>query len=340
MRTPKITVKRAVSMTVAGALAIAGTVAVANMAQAASTTIKIGPAATGSTLGGNQLTVTGAGFQDATGASVAAAVRFISGTSCGVDATAATAATSFNVISKTKIGVTSPALAAGSYMLCIFDGTTNTQTLLGGGKFVTAAPATATTISGAASNVAKASALGGTTVTVTGTQFSKTTTATVDGVKAAATYVSATKLSVKLPAHAAGTGYKIKVDNGYGAASTTDTVSFVPVVTVAPTSGSGVAGNVVSVTGSGFSGRTFDTTAGVTVVFLPAGTTLTSGTTTIASLKTCTSVMVESDTSLSCQAPILTTGAYSVQLLNAVASKYDSDYSTISKSSTYTVAAF
>ncbi|GLY27074.1 IPT/TIG domain-containing protein [Kineosporia sp. NBRC 101731] len=340
MRTPKFTVKRAVSMTVAGALAIAGTVAVANIAQAASTAIKISPAATGSTAGGNQLTVTGTGFQDSTGADVAAAVRFILGTTCGVDATAGTAATAFNVVSKTKVGVTSPAVAAGSWMLCIFDGTTATQTLLGGGKFVVAAPATATTISGAVTNVAKASALGGTTVVVTGTNFSKTTTATIDGVKAAATYVSATKLSVKLPAHAAGTGFSIKVDNGYGSAMTTDTVSFVPVVTVSPTSGNGTAGNVVTITGSGFSGRTFSEVAGISIAFLPAGTALVSGTTTIASLDTCTSVMVESDTTLSCKAPALTTGAYSVQFLTALASEYDADYSTISKSATYTVAAF
>jgi hypothetical protein len=343
MRTPKFSAKRVLGLTLATAIAVTGTVALATSSQAVTTPSATLTPATGSDSSATNIIVKGKGFADSTGAAVAKTVAF-EATVCGVDATAGTAATSFNVVSATKIDVVAPtSLTAGTYYLCVWDGTTSTQVILGQGKFITNDPPTASTIAGAASNVAKASTLGGTTVSVTGANFAKTgTSATIDGLTTKSTYVSATKLSVTLPAHAAKTGLGIKVTTPYGSATTTDTITYTPVITVSPSSGDGTVDNVVTLTGTGFSALTFGAAAtNATVVFIPGGTTLTANSTTLVSLHPCTSVVVESDTTVSCQAPVLS-GAYSVAIVanGSTAADYGSNVSTPSKSSTYTAAAF
>jgi hypothetical protein len=341
MRKPKITSKRVLGAVLATALAVAGTVALANTSQAASTPSASLTPATGDAAGGTVVSIKGKGFADSTGSVVAGSVRF-STAACTTDGTSGTAAASYNVVSATKIVATTPALTAGTWYLCVWDGATATDTILGQGKFVTDTAPTATTIAPATANVAKASVLGGTTVAVTGTDFTKKSTTSIDGVSAKTTYVSDTKLSVVLPAHAAGTGYTIKVTTEYGSDLTTDTVSYVSVISVSPTYGDGTSGNVVTVTGTGFSGYTFGTAAtDKVVVFIPAGTTLTAGTTTIASLNPCTSLQVESDTSLTCKAPTLS-GAYSVVIVarHATTTTWASSTTQVSRSATYTAAAF
>ncbi len=149
------------------------------------------------------------------------------------------------------------------------------------------------------------------------------------------TYVSPTKLTLVVPAHAAGTGFKVLVTAEGGSVLSTDSISFVQVLTVVPATGTGVAGNIVTLQGAGFNAQTFSNTAGTVVAFVPGGQTLTANTTLITSLKTCTDIMVEHDRQLSCKAPVLS-GAYQVQLLTAVAGKYTAPVSIVSRTATYT----
>jgi hypothetical protein len=337
MRTPKISTKRALGLTLATALAVTATVAVAANSQAVTTPSATLSPATGSAAGGTVATVKGKGFADSTGAAVAKAVKF-SSSACTTTVATGTAATNFNVVSATKIDVVTPALAAGTWYACVFDAASGTGTILGQAKFVTGAAPTATTITPATTNVAKASTKGGTVIAVTGSAFDKTVNATIDGVTAKATLVSATKVSVTLPAHAAGTLLKVKVSTQFGSASTSDTVSYVPVVTVSPATGDGTAGNVVTLTGSGFSAMDFSGSGTYNVVFEPGGAAPTTSS-TVASLNPCTSVVVESDTTLTCQAPALT-GAYSAAIITSASSNWATAVSQVSKSATYTAAAF
>jgi hypothetical protein len=340
MHTPKFSTKRVLGLAMAVALAVSGVVAVAGSSEAATPSASLTPA-TGAAAGGTVISVKGKGFADTAGTVAVLSVTFSSAV-C-TTTVAGTAATSYNVISATKAVVTSPALAAGVWYMCLNDAAAGATAVLGQGKFVTDAAPTASTLAPATANVAKASVLGGTTLSVAGANFTKASKATIDGLTAKTTYISSTKLSVVLPAHAVATLLPVKVTTEYGAASTTDTVSYVAVVSVSPTFGDGTANNVITLTGLGFSGYTFATSAtgDEVVTFIPAGTTLTAGTTTIASLNPCTSVQVESDTSLSCKAPALS-GAYSVVIVtrHGTATTWGSSATTVSKSATYTAAAF
>nr|WP_269328607.1 IPT/TIG domain-containing protein [Kineosporia babensis] len=342
MRTPKFTAKRALGLTAAAALAVAGTLTIAGTSEAAATPLKLNKV-TGNAAGGTQISVTGKGFQDKLGEDIAKAAVFFPGAAClAADAATGVDAAAFNVVSATKITLTTDALTGGSWTLCVFDGTTAAAASLGSGAFKTAAAPTATTISGGTGGIAKAPVKGGNTVTVTGTGFTAKTTATVDGVKATATYVDANRLSVKLPAHAPGAGFPVRVTSEYGSANTTtDTLTYVPVVSVKPAVGDGTANRVVTVTGAGFDKLTFGGAgAKVVVAFVPGGTTLTANTTDTADLFPCTGVIVESDTSLTCKTAALS-GAFSVQLLNATAAGlYTSEVTPVSKTATYTAAMF
>jgi hypothetical protein len=345
MYIPKISTKRVLGLVTAIALATSGTIAFASSSQAVTTpTLSLTPA-TGAAAGGTIVGVKGKGFTDTTGTVQVVTAKFLT-TACTIDASVTAGATvvvvaTVNVTSATAATITTPALTAGSWYLCLWDSATSTSNILGQAKFVTAAGPTATVISGSAATIASASTLGGTTVSVTGTNFDKTAKASIDGLAAKTTYVSATKVSAVLPAHAAGTGFKIKVSTIYGSANTsTDTVSYVPVAVVTPTTGDGTVGNVVNLTGSGFNAYTFGVAAtNQVILFVPAGTTVAG--TALATLKVCTAVQVVSDTLLNCKAPALS-GAYSVQIALVAAGAVNAGavVTSISKSATYTAAAF
>ena len=350
MRTPKFSTKRVLGLALAAALAVTGTVSLASTSDAATVT---NPAATlspttGSASGGTTVAVKGKGFADSTGAVVVAKVAF-QATACTVVATGGTAATSYNVVSATKLLLTSPALAAGTWYLCIWDGTTVSSNILGQGTFVTAAGPTATTIlptTAGGLGISNASVLGGSVVSLAGTNFDKTSKATIDNLPAKTKLVSTTKLSITLPAHTAATGLKISISSMYGTTTSTDTVSYVPVVgSVSPSVGDGVVGNVVTLTGVGFNSYTFGAAAGnQEVVFVPGGTTWTlgaAGTGTTVPATVCTAVLVESDKSLNCQAPALT-GAYSVAIvtLDATAAVADVGSTVLTRNAIYVAADF
>lgn len=340
--------KTATTAKAARLVAIAGVVSASLIGLAAgsaeaATAATVTPS-TGDAAGGTVITAKGKGFQDAAGANVLAAVMF-STSACTTDGTVGTAATAFNVTGATSAVIQTPVLAANTWYVCLFDGATGTDTLLGQATYVTAAAPAPTTLSGAASNVLAAPTTGKTKVTVTGTNFTSKCKATVDGLTAKTTYVSATSLSIVLPAHSATTGLKVLVTGEYGSGSSTDTITYFPALKMSTAYGDGTANNVVTVTGTGFSSLTFGSAVDTHVVsFVKAATTFVSGTTVLATATDlCTSVIVVKDTMLTCKAPALSQGPYSVLIIKrhgTTAANYGSSATTFSRTATYTVASF
>jgi hypothetical protein len=96
---------------------------------------------------------------------------------------------------------------------------------------------------------------GGTTVTITGTNFEDVTAVSFGGTAAASFKVeSATTLKAVVPASAAGkVDVRVTTGGGTSAVSTSDHFSFLPTVTsVAPAEGPTAGGTTVTVTGTGF----------------------------------------------------------------------------------------
>lgn len=340
MRKPTFTTRRVLGAVLATALAVAGTVALANTSDAATSPAVTLTPASGSAAGGDIVTVKGSGFMDSSNASLVAAVRFLT-SACGTDATAGTGATAFNVTSATKAVVTTPSLAAGTWYLCLFDGTgASGVNVLGQAKFVTGTAPAGAAITPVTSTVLTASSQGGTLINVGGTNFTKKAVVYVDGVAAKTTYVSATKVTALAPAHAAGTGYRVKVTTEYGSATdTTNTVTYTAVIVVSPTAGGTASGKGVEIDGVGFNALTFGSAVSTYVVaFVPAGTSVAAAAAVPSTL--CTSIVVESDTVLDCKTPALS-GAYTVRILqrdSSTATNIGSATTALSRSATYTAA--
>ena len=117
------------------------------------------------------------------------------------------------------------------------------------------APAAPTVVSLSATSVSTRAA---TQLTVTGTSFVGTVTATVDGKTVSASKVSDTQVRITAPAHAAGTvPVVIKAAGGASApASLARAAPAAAVSAVSPATGSAVRGAVVTINGSSFTGTT------------------------------------------------------------------------------------
>ncbi|WP_345739054.1 IPT/TIG domain-containing protein, partial [Prosthecobacter algae] len=196
--------------------------------------------ATGSTLGGTSVVITGTGF---TGTS---AVTF-----------GGAAATSFTVDSATQITAVTPAGSAGtaSVLVTTAGGTNAANTL-----FTYIAPPTVTNVS-----PATGSTLGGTSVTITGTGFTGTSAVTFGGTAATSfTVDSATQITAVTPAGSAGTASVLVTSaGGTNAANTLFTYIAPPTVTnVSPATGSTLGGTSVVITGTGFTGASAVTFGG------------------------------------------------------------------------------
>ena len=153
-------------------------------APAAPTVTGLNPTS-GSTAGGNQVTLTGTGFTGAT------AVTF-----------GATAATSFSVQSATQILATAPAHAAGPVNVTVTT-PAGTSTTGAGNQYTYVAPVAAPTVTGL--NPTSGSTAGGNQVTLTGTGFTGATAVTFGATAATSFSVqSATQILATAPAHAAG----------------------------------------------------------------------------------------------------------------------------------------
>ncbi|MBV8621838.1 MAG: IPTL-CTERM sorting domain-containing protein [Curvibacter sp.] len=234
----------------------------------------------GPTAGGTAITLTGTGFS--TGA---AAVNV-----------GANACTSVNVASATSLSCVTPAGSAGTVDITVTTAG-GTSTLSAADRFSYAAVPMVSAVSPASGPVA-----GNTTVTLTGSGFvNGATTVNVGGNPCTSVTVSsATSLSCVTPAGSAGTvDITVTTAGGTSTAVAADRFSYAAVPTVSavsPASGP-VAGNTtITLTGSGF-------VSGATTVNVGGNA--------------CTSVTVNSATSLSCVTPAGSAGAVDVTVSTA-----------------------
>lgn len=226
--------------------------------------------------GGAAVTIRGSAFQS--GATVA-----IGGT----------AASNTTVVDSTTITATAPAHAAGTFDVVVtnFDGRSAT---LAASFTYTATPAPG--LSGV--NPTSGPAGGGTSVTISGANFTSGATITFGGTAASnVIVVNASTITATTPAHAAG-AVSVAVRNSDGQIATlASAFTYVapPFVSgVSPSSGSSGGGTAVTISGSGFMG-------GATVTFGGAAAT---------------SVNVASATSITATTPAHAAGAVNVTVLN------------------------
>ena len=205
----------------------------------------------GSTLGGTSVTITGTNFTGAT------AVTFGGNAASGV-----------TVVNNTTITATTPARAAGTASVVVTTpGGSNAANSLY--TYVTPAPTVASV------TPPSGSTLGGTNVTITGTNFTGTTGVTIGGNAATGvTVVNPSTITAITPAGNAGTASVVVTTSG-GSNAANSLFSYVapaPTVTgVSPSSGSISGGTNVTITGTNFTGATAVTfggnaASGVTVV--------------------------------------------------------------------------
>ncbi|MBF0673279.1 MAG: IPT/TIG domain-containing protein [Salinibacterium sp.] len=197
----------------------------------------IAPSA-GPVSGGTTVIITGTGFTGATGV-----------TFDGTDAA------TFDVVSDTEIAVTTPAGTAGPADVVILhpDGDANA------GVFTYEAPA----ITGI--NPTSGPETGGTSVTITGSNFLGASGVTFDGVPATSVdVVDATQITAVSPPGAVGTADVVVLHPGGDSAPQSYTYTQVTKITgVAPDEGSSLGGTSVTITGSCFTGATDVTFGGV-----------------------------------------------------------------------------
>ena len=330
----KLTFKRTVGLTAAAALALSGTVALAGSSQAAVAAIKVAPSTGPSVTATYIISVTGKGFQDAAGDSVVTHVTFQS-SACAATQTG-TAATTYSVTSATRMVVTTPSLAAQAWNLCVYAGASN---LVGAGKYTTyAAPTVSANLS-----PTSGSNLGGGSVTITGTNFTKKASVTFDGVPAKSVkYVSATKLTAVTPSHAAEDDVQVAVttEGGTSADVAFDNFDFINSITVSPQVGKPLTATPITVKGVGLKDTLASANANAGVVFTRAG--MTSATD---DLFKCTDVQIVSDTEVVCKTPVgLTEGAWIVVVTkddtSAVGGATDPYETGVSAGAAFTAAAF
>jgi len=224
---------------------------------AAPTLTNISPA-TGSPAGGTSVTLTGTGFTGATGVTIGGA-----------------AATSVSVVNATTITCTTPAGSAGTAsVLVITPGGTNAANTL----FTYIAAPTLTNVSPATGSRA-----GGTSVTLTGTNFTGATVVTFDGEPATnIIVVNATTITCTTPAGQIGTA-SVLVTTPSGTVSSSTLFSyFLPpsFASISPPGGVLAGGTPVTIKGGGFVAPMTVTFGGVaaTEVTVVNSTTLTATT--------------------------------------------------------------
>lgn len=240
--------------------------------QAAPTVTSVSPTG-GPLAGGASITITGTNF-------LAGATVSIGGTACG----------GVVVGSSTSITCTTAAKAAGSYTVTV----TNTDNQVGSktnGYTYQGAP----TIS--AISPAVGASAGGTTVTVTGTNFLASATVSIGGTNCGSVSVtSATTLTCVTGVHAAGTG-TITVTNTDSQSGTGSSYLYqdAPTVTsVSPATSPTTGGQAITVTGTGF----------LTGAVVKIGTT------------SCASVTVVDSTTITCTTAAKAGGTYDLTVTN------------------------
>jgi hypothetical protein len=381
MYTPKFSTKRVLGLVMATALGVSGVVAVAGNSEAATLSFtaspKTGPAYSGTAPTSSSvqvITVTGKGFMVGTTDKVGGVSFVLASATCAATyGTQTLIPTTVSAVSPTKLVVTtgtggtaglplsSATATSTAYTMCIYDVTSSTagapnaaNKLVGTAKYTVYPVATITSVNAATSGAVTGSSLGGDTITIVGTNFSKASVVRVDGVVAKTTYVDATDLTAVTPAHAAAATKTVTVTTESGIATSPATFTYLDTIKISPAYGDGTAGNVLSVTGTGFLTRSFvagtptTTVANKSVVVLNLGGAAAPPTGAYGTEKTtggfyCTNVQVESDTTLNCQVPAIVTsvaGPYTVQIADGSAATNNAAITAVSRSATYTVSAF
>jgi IPT/TIG domain len=203
----------------------------------------------GPTSGGTVITITGTNLTGATAVLVGG-----------------NAATGVHVVSSTTITATTPPGTLGSKDVVV---TTpgGSVTAAGAFQYITVAP-TVTAV-----NLNSGSALGGTSVTITGTNFTGATAVTFGGTAAVTfTVVNATTISAITPAHSAGLVNVAVTTSGGGTGTGNNLFTFVasspPTVTaISPNHGDVGGGTSVTITGTNFTNATAVTIGGTAVLF-------------------------------------------------------------------------
>ena len=237
----------------------------------------------GPTSGGTVITVTGTGF--------------VSGATIAIGGTAATGVT---YLSATQLRATTPAKAAGGYSVVVRNPSGQTANTPVGFTY-TSTPTTSPTLTSVSPTSGPTA--GGTTITLTGTNFVSGATVRVGGVAATAvTWVSSTRVTARTPAGTAG-AKDVRITNPNGTYAnrtgaftyTTSTTTGAPTASgLSPLSGPTMGGTLITVTGSNFvSGATIKV-GGVAA----------------------TGVTFVSSTKLTARTPARPAGGYPVQVFN------------------------
>ena len=162
---------------------------------------------------------------------------------------AGTPATNVIVVNSTTITATAPAHAVGAVNVTVTNSDGQSDTLSNG--YLYALPPTVTSVSPDHGALA-----GGTSVTVSGTDFQSGVTVTFDGTPAASVvFVNSTTLTVTTPAHALGLVDVVVANPDTQSDTLSSGFEYVlaPTVTsLSPDNGSVAGGTVVTVTGTGF----------------------------------------------------------------------------------------
>ena len=257
-------------------------------APAAPTVSSVSPSS-GPAAGGTSITVSGTGF-------VSGATVTVGGSAC----------TSVTFISSSSLSCTTPAGSAGAANVVVTN--PDSQTGTGVGAFTFVAAPTVSSVS-----PSSGPAVGGTSITVSGTGFVSGATVTVGGSACSSVaFSSATSLTCTTPAGSAGAANVVVTNPDSQTGTGVGAFTFVAAPTVSsvsPSSGITTGGVSVTLTGSGFLSGATVTIGGVS----------------------CVSVVVVSLTSITC-----TTGASSTGSANVVVTNTDGQSGTLSGGFTVT----
>ncbi|WP_432831656.1 IPT/TIG domain-containing protein [Dactylosporangium sp. CA-092794] len=222
-------------------------------------------ASSGSTAGGNSLTLTGTGTIFTSGATYAQ-LQSAASNHLDCDSTYATTGSPVNAaqtryISPSKVAVTLPTtIASGTYNVCVYDATTSSHLVAQAYGYYTVGtvPAILTV------TPATGPAQGGSTITVTGTNFPTTPgamTASIGGVALTNVVVAGGggSFTAVTPPHAPGNNQSISVTTSGGTVEAKNMFTFTNGITIAPVTApnSKMTSTDLDVTGVGFTDLTF-----------------------------------------------------------------------------------
>jgi hypothetical protein len=203
----------------------------------------------GNTGGGTSVSISGSGF------------------GAGATVTFGGSTATINFINETQVSLTTPAHAAGTVNVVVTNANGTSASKLGGFTYV---PPTITSISPNTGTTA-----GGTSLSISGAGLAQNATITFGGVPATNVSGGDTSISLRTPAHAAGS-VNVVVTNPDGSTVTSVggfTYILPSITSISPNSGSTVGGTSVNISGSGFAQGATVTFGGVSATNVSANDT-------------------------------------------------------------------